>query len=177
MKREGCIFLTSSMTCGILTGCVEGQLPPVLVPENAAGPFEGYATWDLWSGESRFLPSQQLACVLVTAQYMYEVGYRKRNVRRVQNVTADAAGACSCGEAFGVQLGILTWGCVVAAEVGGAVAAEACLRFEVLAYAVGGVADEHAEALASESGGRCPYKWDGLLTGLKAVTCPLPPET
>jgi hypothetical protein len=48
------------MTWGILTGCVDGQSPPTLVPEKEAGPCLGYATWDLWSGLSRFTPSQQL---------------------------------------------------------------------------------------------------------------------
>lgn len=45
------------MSCGILTGCVDGQLP---VERKFEGPPVGYATWSLWFGESRFLPSQHL---------------------------------------------------------------------------------------------------------------------
>jgi len=48
---------TSSISCGILTGWLEGQLP---VDRKVEGPAEGYATWSLWLGLSRFLPSQQL---------------------------------------------------------------------------------------------------------------------
>ena len=49
--------INSYMTCGSLTGWLLGQLPPPLAPE----PWP-YATWDLWSGESKFLPSQHLIC-------------------------------------------------------------------------------------------------------------------
>lgn len=41
---ERVLALTSSMTCGIFTGCVEGHAPPVPVPEKRAGPLLGYAT-------------------------------------------------------------------------------------------------------------------------------------
>lgn len=91
---------TSSMICGILTGCVDGHEPPVLVPEKIAGPFVGYATWDLWSGESRFLPSQHLG--------MCQLGHIKRSLmygslRWVENVTANATGARLGREALGIQ--------------------------------------------------------------------------
>lgn len=46
----------SYMSWGILTGWVVGHGPGLF--SNV--PVVGYATWDLWSGESRFLPSQQL---------------------------------------------------------------------------------------------------------------------
>ena len=88
------------MICGILTGCVDGHEPPVLVPEKIAGPFVGYATWDLWSGESRFLPSQHLE--------VCQFGETKHSVvngclRRVEDVATDATGARLGREALGVQ--------------------------------------------------------------------------
>ena len=43
-NSEKVLELTSSMTCGIFTGCVEGHAPPVPVPEKRAGPLLGYAT-------------------------------------------------------------------------------------------------------------------------------------
>ena len=47
--------ITSYMTCGSLTGWLAGH-----GPEDSKLPLSGYATWLLWSGLSRFLPSQHL---------------------------------------------------------------------------------------------------------------------
>jgi len=46
--------ISSYMICGSFTGKADGHAPP---PE---APFPEYATWLLWSGLSRFLPSQHL---------------------------------------------------------------------------------------------------------------------
>lgn len=91
---------TSSMICGILTGCVDGHAPPVLVPEKMAGPFVGYATWDLWSGESRFLPSQHLEmCQLGCVNHSVEHGF----LRWVEDVAANATGTWLRRKALSVQ--------------------------------------------------------------------------
>jgi hypothetical protein len=65
--------------------------------------------------------------------------------------------------------GILTRCSIIATEVGRIIAAEASLRLQTLGDAVGGIADEHAEALylLLESEAACASIW---LTGLKAVT-------
>src|SRR4051812_15163762 len=55
--------MISYMTCGILTGWVAGQAPPL---SNV--PVAGYAMWLLWSGLSVFLPSQRDGKVTVTRQ-------------------------------------------------------------------------------------------------------------
>ena len=53
--------MTSYITCGSLTGWLAGQ-----GPELSKLPLSGYATWLLWSGLSRFLPSQQLRGIKVS---------------------------------------------------------------------------------------------------------------
>jgi hypothetical protein len=53
--------MTSYMTWGILTGCDAGQGPLL-----SKVPLSGYATWLLWSGLSRFCPSQHLAGTCVS---------------------------------------------------------------------------------------------------------------
>lgn len=50
--------MTSYMSCGSRTGCVDGQAPVV-----SKDPVVGYATWALWSGLSTFTPSQHLYAV------------------------------------------------------------------------------------------------------------------
>lgn len=87
---------TSSMSCGILTGWVEGQAPPVLVPVNGAGPLTGYATCDLWSGESRLTPSQQLCLISDGVMAASQLSH----LRWVEDVAADAAWTWGCRESF-----------------------------------------------------------------------------
>lgn len=65
--------------------------------------------------------------------------------------------------------GILTRCSVIATEVGRVVAAEASLRLQTLGDAVGGITDEHAEALHYFLENSVAYA-SLLLTGLKAVT-------
>jgi hypothetical protein len=134
--------LTSSMTCGIVTGWVDGHFPAIPVPEKPAGPSTGYATCDLWSGESRLTPSQQLRrrqwCI---CQYI------RSNLRWVQDVGAYATWTCVLWEALSVELGIGTRSGVVSSKVVGAVATEATLCFPVLAHTVGGVTNKHSESL------------------------------
>ena len=74
------------------------------------------------------------------------------------------------------SLGILARRGIIATEVGRVVASEASLSLHTLRDAVGGITCEHAEALYAVSGHE--VAWGGTeLTGLKAVTWPLPPET
>jgi hypothetical protein len=65
--------------------------------------------------------------------------------------------------------GILTRCSIVATEVGCVVAAEASLRLQTFGDAVGGITDEHAEALYCFLENGVAYA-SLLLTGLKAVT-------
>lgn len=74
------------------------------------------------------------------------------------------------------SLGILARRSVVTGEVGSAVAAEASLRFQILRFAISGITDEHTEALYPLLEIGVVYGSKSL-TGLKAVTWPLPPET
>ena len=130
------------MTCGIVTGWVDGHFPAIPVPEKPAGPSTGYATCDLWSGESRLTPSQQLYMgQLCGCQYIH------KNIRGVQDVGANATWTWVLRKAFGVELGICTRGGVVSSKVVRAVATEAALCFPVLAHAVGGITNEHTETL------------------------------
>lgn len=70
----------SSMSCGILTGCEDGQAPPVEEPVKDCGPVVGYATWSWWLGESRLTPSQHLNSHQSPLQYSNSLG--KEDLRR-----------------------------------------------------------------------------------------------
>lgn len=146
------------MSCGILTGWLAGQAPPVLVPVNKAGPFVGYATCDLWSGESRLTPSQQLFCI------SSDVIVAAIHLRGVKNVTPDTTWTGCRGEPFCVEstsrqykhdrdvwigylLGVLTWCSIVASKIGSGVASKTSLGLAVLGNAVCCVAHKHAESL------------------------------
>lgn len=78
-------------------------------------------------------------------------------------------------------LGVLTWCSVVAAKIGCIVASETSLRLSVLRHSICCVADEHAESLCEtctcQTCSRDGWNSWSLLTGLNAVTSPLPPET
>jgi hypothetical protein len=68
-------------------------------------------------------------------------------------------------------------GCsIIATEVGRVVASEASLSLQPFRDAIGGITDEHAEALYIVSVFEVPCACR-CLTGLNAVTWPLPPET
>ena len=73
-------------------------------------------------------------------------------------------------------LSILARCSIVTTKVRRVVAAKAGLRFQILGFAVGGITHEHTEALCSVLDNRAAYIAT-VLTGLKAVTWPLPPET
>jgi hypothetical protein len=67
------------------------------------------------------------------------------------------------------SLSILAGRSIISTKVGRAVASEAGLSLQSLGDSVGGIADEHAEALYAVSGVKATSacRW---LTGLKAVT-------
>ena len=74
------------------------------------------------------------------------------------------------------SLSILARCSIVTAKVRRVVATKAGLRLQIFGLAVGGITHEHTEALCSVLDNRAAYIAT-LLTGLKAVTWPLPPET
>ena len=74
------------------------------------------------------------------------------------------------------SLSILARCSIVTTKVRRVVATKAGLRLQILGLAVGGITHEHTEALYAGLNNRAAYI-STLLTGLKAVTWPLPPET
>jgi hypothetical protein len=133
---------TSSMSCGILIGWLAGQLP---VDRKVEGPAVGYATWSLWLGLSRFLPSQQL----VKCQHRHpHRNVKSDNLRGIQDIGPDTAGARLSREALKVTTSIGAGSCVVSAKVLGRKATEAALRLVERLSALH-IADEHAEALST----------------------------
>lgn len=73
--------MTSYMSCGRRTGCVDGQAPVV-----SKDPVVGYATWALWSGLSTFTPSQHLRDGLAAGKWCSWGGLRFAYVGNVMVV-------------------------------------------------------------------------------------------
>ena len=123
---------------------MDGQVPGLSL-KKLDGPFTGYAKCDLWSGLSRFLPSQQLnGCFSnVTPRTISSI------LRWEMEIGPDAA-AHFLGESLSIDFGIITRRQVIALEVGSRVASIAALHFHRRVAAglpAHRIANKHAEAL------------------------------
>lgn len=131
-------------------------------------PLEGYATWDLWSGESRSLPFQQLYRVST----MFIEGMRMEvDVRRERDGGANTTSTCGIWQIE--SIGTSAWRAAKRVLLHVAEAAVAELLLLAFSHAKTCVSNKHAETLLAIS-----YNLSKLLTGTgtfgNAVTVVLP---